>query len=61
MIAGTAFAFASYLIIAQQRGIDYKALRGSMSNFLRDDNECLDIIEYCSRNVPLFNCGYLDM
>lgn len=61
MIAGTAFAFASYLIIAQQRGIDYKTLRGSMSNFLRDDNECLDIIEYCSRNVPLFNCGYLDM
>ena len=61
MIAGTAYALASYLIIAKQRGIEYKKLRGSMSNFLRNDNECLDIIEYCSKNVPLFNCGYLDM
>jgi len=61
MIAGTAYALASYLIIAEKRSIEYKTLRGSMSNFLRNDNECLDIIEYCSKNVPLFNYGYLDM
>jgi methylmalonyl-CoA mutase N-terminal domain/subunit len=61
LICCNAFALASYLAIAQQRGIDFKALRGSMSNWMRPEVECLDIIEFCARNIPLFNAGYLDM
>jgi methylmalonyl-CoA mutase N-terminal domain/subunit len=61
MITSNAFALACYLAIAEKRGIDTKYLRGSMSNWIRPEVECLDIIEYCSKNVPLFNSGYLDM
>jgi methylmalonyl-CoA mutase N-terminal domain/subunit len=61
MITASAYSLACYLIIAERRGIDFKKLRGSMSNLLRPENECLDIMEYCTRNVPLFNAGYLDM
>ncbi|MBL7176396.1 MAG: methylmalonyl-CoA mutase [Desulfobacteraceae bacterium] len=61
MITYNAFALACYLAIAQKRGIDFKELRGSMSNSIRPEIECLDIMEYCARNVPLFNAGYLDM
>ena len=61
MICGSAYSLASYLIIAEQRGIAWENLRGSMSNFMRPEPECLDIMEYCARSVPLFNAGYLDM
>ena len=61
MITCNAFALACYLAIAEQRGIAFKDLRGSMSNWMRPEIECLDILEYCARNVPLFNGGYLDM
>jgi len=61
MIAASAYTLACYLIIAEKRGIDFKQLRGSMSNFMRPENECIDIMEYCAKNVPLFNSGYLDM
>ena len=61
IITTNAYAFACYLAIAQKRGIDLKELRGSMSNWMRPETECLDIMEYCARNVPLFNAGYLDM
>lgn len=61
MICSSAYSLASYLIIAEKRGIDFRQLRGSMSNFMRPEAECIDIMEYCARNVPLFNAGYLDM
>ena len=61
MISLTAYSLACYLAIAESRGIDFNTLRGSMSNVIRNDTECLDVIEYCARNVPLFNAGYLDM
>jgi len=61
LITTNAYALACYLTIAEKRGIDFAELRGSMSNWMRPDIECLDIIEYCARNVPLFNAGYLDM
>jgi len=61
MITTNAFALACYLAIAEKRGIDFKELRGSMSNWMRPGIECLDIMEYCARNVPFFNAGYLDM
>jgi methylmalonyl-CoA mutase N-terminal domain/subunit len=61
MITTNAFALASYLAIAEERGIGFRELRGSMSNWMRPETECLDIMEYCARNVPLFNAGYLDM
>jgi methylmalonyl-CoA mutase N-terminal domain/subunit len=61
LITTNAFALACYFAIAETRGIDFKELRGSMSNWMRPGTECLDIIEYCARNVPLFNAGYLDM
>jgi len=61
LICCNAYALACYLAIAQQRGIDFKDLRGSMSNWVRPEIECLDIIEFCARNIPLFNGGYLDM
>lgn len=61
LITTNAFALACYLAIAEARAIDFKELRGSMSNWMRPEIECLDILEYCARNVPLFNGGYLDM
>ena len=61
LITTNAFALACYLTIAEERDIGFKELRGSMSNWIRPETECLDIIEYCARNVPLFNAGYLDM
>jgi methylmalonyl-CoA mutase N-terminal domain/subunit len=61
IITTNAFALASYLAIAEQRGIEFNHLRGSMSNWMRPDIECLDIMEFCARNIPLFNAGYLDM
>lgn len=36
-------------------------LRGSMSNALGPHIECLDIIDYCSKNITQFNLKYLDM
>jgi len=61
MITYNAFALACYLAITEKRDIDFKELRGSMSNGIRPETECLDIMEYCVRKVPLFNAGYLDM
>ncbi len=61
MIACSAFTLAAFLIIAEKRGIDFQELRGSMSNFMRPEPECIDIMEYCARHVPQFNAGYLDM
>ena len=61
MITASPFALANYIIIAEKQGIKPQDLRGSMSNMLRPEKECLDIIEYCSKNIPLFNAGYLDM
>ncbi len=61
MITTNAFALACYLALAETRGIAFKDLRGSMSNWMRPERECVDIMEYCARNVPLFNAGYLDM
>jgi len=61
MITFNPYALACYVAVALRRGIDLKRLRGSMSNGLRPEPECLDIIEFCAREVPLFNAGYLDM
>ena len=61
MITASAFALANYIAVAEKQGIEPRELRGSMSNMLRPDKECLDIIEYCVRTMPLYNAGYLDM
>lgn len=61
LITCNAYGLASYLAIAEQRGIEFADLRGSMSNWIRPETECLDIMEFCARNIPLFNAGYLDM
>ncbi|MBW1766596.1 MAG: methylmalonyl-CoA mutase, partial [Deltaproteobacteria bacterium] len=61
LITMSPYYLSCYIAIAQSRGINLKELRGSMSNGLRNDAECLDIIEYCTKNMPLFNSGYLDM
>ena len=61
IITGNAFAVAAYLAIAENQGIDFRELRGSFANFLRPDKECMDIMEYCARNVPLLNYGYIDV
>ncbi|MFO7965563.1 MAG: methylmalonyl-CoA mutase family protein [Desulfobacterales bacterium] len=61
LITMSPYALACYISIAQSRGIDLERLRGSMSNGLRNDAECIDIIEFCTNNMPLFNSGYLDM
>ena len=61
MITSNAYGLACYLALAEKRGIDFRELRGSMSNWIRPEIECLDIMEYCAKNVPLFNSGYLDM
>ncbi|HBN26428.1 MAG TPA: hypothetical protein DD405_03045 [Desulfobacteraceae bacterium] len=61
MITASPFSLANYIVIAQKQGIPLEKLRGSMSNMLRPEKECIDIMEYCTANLPLFNSGYLDM
>ena len=61
LITGSPFALANYIVIGEKQGIPLAELGGSMSNALGPHRECLDIIEYCARNMPLFNAGYLDM
>ena len=61
LITCNAYGLACYLAIAEQRGIEFSNLRGSMSNWIRPETECLDSMEFCARNVPMFNAGYLDM
>jgi methylmalonyl-CoA mutase, N-terminal domain len=61
LITLSPYALSCFISVAQSRGIDLKELRGSMSNAMRNDPECIDIVEYCTKNMPLFNCGYLDM
>ena len=61
LITGSPFALANYIVVAENQGILQAEIRGSMSNALGPHRECLDIIEYCARNMPLFNAGYLDM
>ena len=61
LICCNPYALACYLAVAERRNIPIGELRGGMSNWLRPETECFDIIEYCARNVPLFNAGYLDM
>lgn len=61
MITTNAYFLACYLALAEKRGVDFKELRGSLSNNVRPHSECLDIMEYCAKNLPLFNHGYLDM
>jgi len=61
MISTNAYSLACYLSIARDRDIDFAILRGSMSNWIRPETECMDIMEYCAKNVPHFNAGYLDM
>ena len=61
LITGSAYHLACYLTLAESRGIKFNELRGSMSNGIWPGVECLDIMEHCARNVPLFNAGYLDM
>ena len=61
LITCNAYGLACYLAIAEQRGIEFSNLRGSMSNWIRPETECLDIMEFCARSVPRFNAGYLDM
>jgi methylmalonyl-CoA mutase N-terminal domain/subunit len=61
LICFNAYALACYVAVAQGRGMKLDELRGSMSNGLRPEPECLDIIEFSARQVPLFNAGYLDM
>lgn len=61
LITCNAYGLACYLAIAEQRGIEFSNLRGSMSNWIRPEAECLDIMEFCARRVPRFNAGYLDM
>lgn len=61
MITGAPYALACYIALAQSRGIDLKDLRGSMSNSFLPGRQCLDIMEYATLNMPLFNAGYVDM
>jgi len=61
LITYNAYGLACYLALAEKRGIEFKNLRGSMSNSIRPETECLDIIEYCSKYVPHFNAGYISM
>lgn len=61
MITFNAWSLSCYLTVARRRGIALDELRGSMSNAVRPEVECLDIMEYCAKNAPLFNAGYLDM
>lgn len=61
LITFSAYSLAAYVAVAQKRGIDLRELRGSISNSLCPETECMDIIEFCTREVPLFNSGYLDM
>ena len=61
LISGSTTTLAMYIAIAEKQGIDPRELRGSMSNSLRPDRDCIEIIEYCHKNMPLFHSGYIDV
>lgn len=61
LIAGSGFALACYLAIAEQQGIPFTELRGGMSNIIRNGKDCLDIIEFCAKHVPRFNASNIDV
>ncbi len=62
-IAASIPVFAMILSVAQQRGIDISRLRGTIQNTIRPGGEgpslagngSVDIIEFCARNMPLWN------
>ena len=60
-ITSEPFALANFLAFAEKQGIPFSEIRGSMSNVLLPTKQCLDVIEFCAKNVPLFNAGYLDV
>lgn len=54
--------FAMYLALAEERGVDKKKLRGThetvtygLSDGEEDRREQLDIMEYCVKNLPMWN------
>jgi methylmalonyl-CoA mutase N-terminal domain/subunit len=61
LITPSPIALANYIALAQKRGIPLCELRGSMSNAVRPAKECFDIIEFCTKNMPLFNATYIDV
>ncbi|MDY6856316.1 MAG: methylmalonyl-CoA mutase family protein [Thermodesulfobacteriota bacterium] len=61
LISGSTTTLAMYIAIAEKQDIDPRELRGSMSNSLRPDRDCIEIIEYCHKNMPLFHSGYIDV
>ena len=52
-------AFASYLALAERRGLDKNRLRGTIQNMYIPGTsfakESIDIVEYCSRHMPRWN------
>jgi methylmalonyl-CoA mutase N-terminal domain/subunit len=56
-------AFCMIMCVAEKRGIPHSRLRGTIQNTVppsgegpaRRGNHCIDIIEYCSHNLPLWN------
>jgi methylmalonyl-CoA mutase N-terminal domain/subunit len=61
LISPSAVALACYINVCRQRGKELHQIKGSMSNQVRPGRECLDIIEFCARNMPGFNATYIDV
>lgn len=61
MIAGNVLALAWYVAVAEKQGIPLNELRGSMSNVIRNSPDCIDVMEFCARNMPRFNSVYIDI
>ena len=61
LITSSAIALACYIAIGEEQGLPPAELRGSMSNAVRPTKECIDIIEYCAREMPSFNATYIDV
>ena len=59
---------AMFIVAAEKRGFDRKTLSGSISNSItmglypeNKGNPSIDIVEFCTREMPLWNAFYVDV
>lgn len=61
--------FAMILAVAEQRGIPWEELRGTIQNWVepggegpeRRGNGCVDILEFCTRHMPFWNSASISV
>lgn len=61
LISFSPLALAMYIALCEERGIPLREIRGGQSLQVRTSPLGLDPMEFCLKNIPNFNCVYIDM